>query len=58
MLGIIALGFLVSQFILYDINELSSVRSIVTLSSLFVISATSIIAGLLIRVDKKWFSSR
>lgn len=48
-LGVITLGVVIYQFILYDIKELTSTRSILKLVSVFTIAVSSIIGGLLIR---------
>jgi len=53
MLGFIALGFLISQFFIYDIKDLGNTRSILKLLSVFIISVSSITSGLLIKVKEE-----
>jgi hypothetical protein len=48
-LGFICIGLGFLQFFLYDIEDLSAARSLVSLGSIFVIGVTSIISGWTIR---------
>lgn len=52
-MGSICLGLFIVQFFLYDLSELTSKKSIISIASIFVIGVSCILSGLLIKVDEK-----